>query len=144
MTVRGPFALILVVLLVVSLAANFLILGFAAARYHDGDEHDSIERIVTLGSRAFPRDLRHQIRRELGRHHPELREAVRDLDEAREDMFQQMANEPLDREALDEAFERVRRETDRLQRLGQSLVEDILEDASPESRAKIRPRRRRH
>jgi uncharacterized membrane protein len=144
MTIRGPFAFILVGLLVVSLAANFLVLGFAAARYHGLDDPDAIDRIVTLGARAFPRELRGPIGDQLGRHRGELRSALRDLGEARREMFRQMAAQPLNREALDAAFADVRAKTDRLQRLGQQLVEDALEQAPPEERAKIHAPKRWH
>lgn len=146
MTVRGPFAIILAILLVVSLAANFIVLGFAAAQYGtrgSGGDAASIERIVTLGARAFPRDLRRQIKQELDSHRGEMRTAVRDLGSARRDMFRIMAAEQLDQQALSAAFIEVREKTDELQRLGQELIADVLEDASPESRAKIRPPRRR-
>lgn len=143
MTIRGPFAFILVGLLIVSLAANFLILGFAAARYHGGfDGPGAIERIVALGARSFPHELRGQIGDQLGRHRGELRAALRDLGEARRDMFRLMAAEPLDRAALNAAFADVRAKTDRLQQLGQELVEEVLVNAPPEERARIRPPKR--
>lgn len=142
MTIRGVFAYVLVGLLVVSLAANFLVLGFAAARYHGFDHPGSIERIVALGTRAFPPELRDQIDDQLGRHRGELRGALRDLGRARREMFRQMAADPLDRAALNAAFADVRAKTAELQRLGQDLVEEVLVEATPEERAKIRPRRR--
>jgi len=142
MTVRGPFAYILVGLLIVSLAANFLIFGFAAARYHGGfDDPGAIDRIVALGARAFPRELRDEIGDQLGRHRGELHAALRDLGRARREMFRQMAADPLDRAALNAAFADVRAKTGEVQRLGQDLVEEVLVDAPPEERAKIRPPR---
>jgi hypothetical protein len=142
MTIRGPFAFILLALLIVSLAANFLVLGFAAARHRGFDEAGAIDRIVALGARAFPRELRGEIGVQLGRHRGELGAALRDLGQARREMFRQMAAEPLDRAALDAAFADVRAKTDRLQRLGQELVADVLVDAPAEERARIRPPRR--
>jgi len=139
MTIRGPFAFILVGLLIVSLAANFLIVGFAAARFHGGfDGPDAIDRIVALGARSFPRELRHQIGDQLGRHRGELRAALGDLGQARREMFRLMATDTLDRAALNAAFADVRAKTARLQQLGQELVEEVLIDAPPEERARIR------
>lgn len=142
MTIRGAFAYVLVALLIASLAANFLVLGFAAARYRDFDDAGAIDRIVALGARAFPRELRDEIGEQLGSHRGALRGALRDLGEARREMFRQMAAEPLDRDALDRAFRDVRDKTDKLQRLGQELVEEVVVNASPEERAKIRPPKR--
>lgn len=142
MTIRGPFAYVLIALLIASLAVNFLVLGFAAARYHAYDDAGTIDRIVTLGARAFPRELRDDISHQLGRHRGELRAALRDLGDARREMLRRMAAEPLDRDALDAAFRNVRDKTNTLQRLGQELVEDVVVNASPEDRAKIRTSKR--
>lgn len=142
MIVRGPFAYLLAALLIVSLAVNFLMLGFAVARYQNFDDRAPIERIVALGANAFPSELRHTIGGELDRHRGALDRALRDLGEARREMFRQMAAEPLDRDALDAAFRDVRKKTDELLRLGQELVKDALANAPPEERAKIRPPKR--
>jgi uncharacterized membrane protein len=142
MTIRGAFAYVLVALLIVSLAANFLVLGFAAARYRNVEDTGAVERIVELGARSFPRELRREISAELKGHRGELRAALRDLGEARREMLRQMAAEPLDRAALDAAFANVRTKTGELQRLGQELVMEVLEKTPPEERAKIRPPRR--
>jgi uncharacterized membrane protein len=143
MTIRGPFAILLSVVLIVSLAANFLVLGFAAARFAGvgpfGGDIGAIERIVALGARAFPRALRHEIGGQLGRHRGELRAALDEVRDARRRMFAVMAAEPFDRAALDAAFAEVRAATDRLQLLGQDLVGDVVERAPPEERARIRP-----
>jgi uncharacterized membrane protein len=142
MTIRGFFAFFLVALLILSLAANFLVLGFAAARYRGFDDPGAIERIVELGGRAFPRELRREIGAELRRHRGEVRAALGDLGEARREMYRQMAADPLDRAALNAAFTDVRTKTEALQRLGQGLVEDVLVNTPPEERANIRPPRR--
>lgn len=147
MTIRGPFAFLLAAVLIVSLAANFLVLGFAAARFAGvgpfgfGDEVGAIERIVALGARAFPRELRREIAGQLGRHREELRAALEEVREARRRMFAVMAAEPFDRAALDAAFAEVRAATDRLQLLGQDLVGDVVEKAPSEERVQIRPPR---
>ena len=145
MTIRTPLAIFLAVVLVVSLAANFLVLGFAAARFGGvgpfgfGGDGGAIERIVALGARAFPRELRREIGGQIGRHRAELRAALDEVRDARLRMFQTMAAEPFDRAALDAAFAEVRAATDRLQLLGQDLVGDVVEKAPPEERAQIRP-----
>jgi uncharacterized membrane protein len=139
MTIRGPFAYVIVGVLLLSLVANFLILGFAAARYRGFDEGAAIERIVSLGTRAFPRDLRRQIGDALGRHRGELRDALRDVQDARRHMFEVMTARPFDRAALDDAFAEVREKTEILQRLGQELVGDVVAGATPDERSEIRP-----
>lgn len=139
MTIRGPFAYALVAILIVSLAANLLILGFAASRYRGADEASAIERIVALGVRAFPREMRSEINDQFGHHRSELRGAFRDVREARRHVFSAMTAEPFSRANLDAAFAEVRSETDKLQRLGQELVGDVVEAETPALRAKIRP-----
>lgn len=139
MTIRGPFAFAIVGILALSLAANLLILGYAASRFRSGDEASAIERIVALGVRAFPREMRREIGDQLGRHRGELRSAFRDVREARRRVFSAMAAEPFSRAELDASFAEVRRKTEKLQRLGQDLVGDVVEGESSAVRAKIRP-----
>jgi uncharacterized membrane protein len=142
MTIRGVFAYVLIGLLILSLAANFLILGFAAARYHGFDDAGAVDRIVELGARAFPRELRREISAELRHNRGEMRAALRDLGEARREMYRQMAADPLDRGALNAAFAEVRAKTGELQRLGQEAVEEVLINTPADERANIRPPKR--
>ena len=137
MTIRTPLAVFLAAILIVSLGANFLVLGFAAARLGQFRQGDMLERVIALGTRNFPREIRREITEGLARERPELRAALEDLQEARRHMFEVMTAEPFDRAALDEAFADVRAKTDALQQRGQGLLGDAVEQASPEARSEI-------
>jgi uncharacterized membrane protein len=139
MTIRTPLAIFLAVLLVISLAANLLVLGFAAARYGQFRQGDVLERIIALGVRGFPAEIRREITASLARERPELRAALDDVQEARRHMFEVMKAEPFDRAALDAAFADVRAKTEALQERGQDLLGDAVEQAPSEARAKIEP-----
>lgn len=139
MTIRTPLAIFLAALLIVSLAANFLVLGFAAARYGQFRQGDILERVIALGARSFPADIRREITASLARERPELRAALQDVQEARRRMFELMRTEPFDRAALDAAFADVRAKTEALQERGQALLGDAIEQASPEARSEIEP-----
>ena len=139
MTIRTPLAIFLAVLLVISLAANFLVLGFAAARYGQFRQGDFLERIIVLGVRSFPAEIRREITASLARERPELRAALEDVQQARRHMFEVMTAEPFDRAALDAAFADVRAKTEALQERGQDLLGDAVEQAPPEARSEIEP-----
>lgn len=140
MTIRTPLVIFLAALLIVSLAVNFLVLGFAAARYGQFRQGgDILERVIALGARSFPADIRREITASLARERPELRAALRDVQEARRRMFEIMRTEPFDRAALDAAFADVRAKTEALQERGQALLGDAIEQASPEARSEIEP-----
>jgi len=141
MTLRGPLAIIVLILLVASLAVNFLIGGFVAARFGGFGEGAGIERIVSLGTRAFPQSLRQEIRDGFRERRGDFREAFRDMRQARMRMFEAMSAEPFDRAALDAALADVRAKTARLQELGQDITADVVEKASPAERAEIKPPR---
>jgi uncharacterized membrane protein len=137
MTIRTPLAILLAVLLVVSLAANFLVLGFAAGRYGQFRQGDFLQRVIALGIRSFPGDIRRDITASLVRDRPELGAALEELQDARRRMFEIMKAEPFDRAALDAAFADIRAKTEALQARGQDLLGDAVEQASPEARAEI-------
>jgi uncharacterized membrane protein len=138
MTIRTPAAIFLAALLIVSLAANFLILGFAAGRYGQFRQGDFLERMIALGVRSFPAEIRREITTSLVRERPELGAALQTLQEARRRMFEIMMTEPFDRAALDAAFADVRAKTEALQERGQNLLGDAVEQSSPEARSEIR------
>ena len=139
MTIRTPLAVFLAAILIVSLAANLLVLGFAAARLGQFRQGDMLERVIALGTHNFPREIRREITEGLARERAELRAALDDLQEARRRMFDIMAAEPFDRAALEAAFAEIRAKTEILQQRGQALLGDAVEHASPEARAEIKP-----
>jgi uncharacterized membrane protein len=137
MTIRTPLAILLAVLLIVSLAVNFLILGFAAGRYGQFRQGDFLERVIALGVRGLPAEIRRDIMASLVRERPELRAALEEVQDARRRMFEVMRVEPFDRAALDAAFADVRAKTEALQERGQTLLGNAVEHASPDARSQI-------
>jgi uncharacterized membrane protein len=137
MTIRGPTAVVVLIVLSLSLAANFLVAGFVAARLANPARMDAVEQIVALGVRVFPSEIRRAIVADALRQGGGLREALARFREARQRAFQAMRAEPFDPDALDAAFADVRARTSELQAAGQKLVGTAVASASPEARARI-------
>lgn len=141
MTIRGPFAVTLLVVLFVSVAANLLIAGFVAARVAGPRPGGEIERIVAMGIRAFPREIRQGVESRVRSGRDEFRAKLDEIRDAHERMFAAMRAEPFDRAGLEAAFADVREKTNALQAAGQELVADAVAEAPPEVRGRIRPPR---
>jgi uncharacterized membrane protein len=141
MTIRGPFAIVVLAALALSLAANFTIAGFSFARWAYPRPGGDVERIVTIGLRSFPPELRKVISERTRDDKHRFREQERDARQARRQMFAAMRAEPFDRGALDAAFAAVRERTNELQAAGQDIVGDAVAEASPDVRMKIKPPR---
>lgn len=142
MTIRGPFAVTLLVLLFVSLAANLLVAGFVVARFagHPPGPGE-IDRIVALGVRVFPPEIQGDIMDQVRAHRDALRARVQAVQAARRQMFAAMRAQPFDRAALDAAFANVRSATADVQTVGQNIVADAIANAPPNVRAQIRASR---
>ena len=143
MTVRGPFAAALLVLLVLSLGINLLIAGFVLARVTGPRPGGGIERIVALGVRAFPPSVREEIAARSRAEREALETRLQRVQEARRDMFEAMRAEPFDRQQLQRAYEELNAATAELQRAGQAIVIDVLAETPADIRQEIRDRRRR-
>ena len=142
MTVRGPFAVTLIVLLFVSLAANLVIAGFTVARIAGpGPGGGEIDRIVSLGIRAFPPEIQGDITSQVRAHRNQFRAGLDAVRNSRQRMFAAMRADPFNRAALDEAFAEVRSTTNEVQAIGQTIVADAIANAPPDVRARIRPPR---
>jgi uncharacterized membrane protein len=140
-TIRGPFAVALLVLLFVSLAANLVVAGFAVARFAGPRPGGEVERIVALGIRAFPPELRPAITQGARDQRDKFRGLIENAQAARQRMFEAMRAEPFDKAKLEAAFADVRARTNDVQALGQTIVADAIASASPQTRSKIRPPR---
>jgi hypothetical protein len=138
-TIRGPFAAVLLAVLFVSLAANVMIAGFALGRMV-GPRPSDIERMVAMGMRGFPPEIRRAVSEKAHAGRGQFRAQFDDMQAARQRLFEAMRAEPLDRAALEAAFGDLRRATDKLQRSGQDLVAGALVDAPPDVRRHIAPR----
>lgn len=143
MTIRGCFALTLLVMLFVSLAANLMVAGFVVSRLaglrpSNGDE---IDRIVSLGTRDFPPEIQRDILDQVRARRGELEDDINAIHSAEQSMFEAMRADPLDRAALDAAFADMRSTTNDVQAIGQEIVANTIAGAAPEVRARIRQRR---
>ncbi len=126
-------------MLALSLAANFLVIGFAAARIADVRGTGPIERIIALGMRPYPPEIRRAILAEALSERVGLRAALTDFRTARQKLFATMKADPFDRVALNAAFADVRAKTDALEEIGQTVLTAAITSATPAARAAIKP-----
>jgi hypothetical protein len=144
MTIRGPFAVTLLVVLFVSLAANLVVAGFSVARFSGGRPPGfggDLDRLVTLGIGAFPPEIQDNIRQKVQEERPKFRDYLMGLRQTRQKMFDAMRAADFNRQALDDAFAELRGELNGMQVIGQSIVADAVQAAPPAARQKIRPPR---
>jgi uncharacterized membrane protein len=137
-TIRGPFAVILLMLLFVSLAANFLVAGFVAARVSGPLPAADIERLVALAARGFPPEIQHAIADATKAARPQLRDRLQAVQQAKQQMFAAMTAQPFSQQTLDTAFTTYRDATAALQKAGQDVVEQAVAEAPPDVRRKIK------
>ena len=145
MTIRGKWSIALLSVLVVSLALNLFIIGFAASRvyqFHHG-RGPGIERMFSSFLAKFPREIRHELREEMEDIRPEMSAAMRDLHNARRDMIEVMRDPGMTSEALGHAMMRVREKLDAVQTLGLEAVRRVVDEADPRLRSEIEQRRPR-
>jgi hypothetical protein len=138
-TIRGPFAVILLLLLFVSLAANFLIVGFVVARTNAPIGTADIDRLVSLSVRGFPPEIQRTIADTSKVKGPQLRAGLDAVQQARQRMFDAMRAQPFNQAALDAAFADYRNSTVALQKTGQDVVGLALAQAPPDVRRRIKP-----
>lgn len=139
MTIRGPFAIGLVVVVFLSLAANLVVAGFVVSRFAGPPRRGGdIERIVAIGIRAFPPELQKAIVDGSKAQEQEMRTRLDNVREARRRMFEAMRADPFDPAALETAYADFREKTGVLQQAGQEVVLDAVAKATPEVRSRIR------
>jgi hypothetical protein len=141
LTIRGPFAISLIVVAFLSLAANLVVAGFVVAHSIGPRPGGDIERIVAIGIRAFPPEIRDAIMKQADSKRGEMRARLDDIQAARQRMFEAMRATPFDRTALEAAYADVRTRTNELQQAGQEIMLDAVANASPAVRSQIRPPR---
>lgn len=141
MTVRGPLAVVLMVALLVSVAVNLTIAGFIFARVAGPRPGGEVERIVAIGIRAFPPEIRKAIADGSKAKRDEMKARLDAVQDARRKMFDVMRGDPFDPAALDAAYVELRARTADLQEVGQDIVADALAHSPADVRARIRPPR---
>jgi hypothetical protein len=141
-TIRGPFAVVLLLLLFLSVAANLLIAGFVAARVTAPRTPADFERVVAASVRGLPQEIQRAVLEETRANRPELRAKLQDLEQAQQRMYQAMRAQPFDEAALNTALGDYRDKTTALQAAGQQILADAVAQAPPEVRRRIRPPQR--
>ena len=139
MTLGRPLAIVLGVVLALSLAANFFIIGFGAARIADFRGSGAIERIIALGMRPYPPEIRRAILAEALSERTGLRAALADFRVGPPETLRHDEAEPLDRAALAAAFAEMRTKATALAGIGQNVLTEAIAGASPAARARIKP-----
>lgn len=140
MTIRGPFAIALLVVLGLSLAANLVVLGFAASRV-GSIRMGGLDRVVALGLRGYPQEIRRAIAADALVEREAFAKAIGDFSAARMRAFEAMRAEPFDPAALAAAFAEMREKTAVLQQLGHGAIGKAIAAAPPDEREKIKPPR---
>ena len=142
MTIARRWAIAILAVLFLSLAANLVIAGFSISRFAGPPRPMSlIERIVAIGIRAFPPAIQDGIQAGVRDRGPELRERLDAVQNARMRMFDAMRADPFDAAALDAAFADLRARTTDVQQVGQEIVGQAVANAPADVRARIRPPR---
>lgn len=138
MTLRGSWAIGVLVALAVSLAVNFTLGGFVSARLlgpHPPPRSGGFS--MMMGSdRAYPKEMRDALRRELF-DDPSLKEHIRALRTARTEMFAAMRADPYDPAALKAALDEIQANTTALQSAGHAALERIVAETPASVRAEI-------
>ncbi len=143
MTIGKPWAIALFAVLFLSVAANLVVAGFAASRFHGPPRGGPgfIERIVAIGIRAFPPPIREDIQRRAEAERGELMQRVEAVQAARMQMIEAMRADPFDPATLDASFAELRQRVAEMQEAGQEIVGEAIAVAPAGERIKIRLQR---
>jgi uncharacterized membrane protein len=136
MVVRGRWALVLLIVLGLSLAANMFMFGVAASIRHFGPPGVAgMER--SEGSRAMPREARRYLRSELRERRSEFRAARRALRQSRDAVGEAGRAEPFDRQALRAALQVHTERQDDLREIFLDALSDAVAEMPPELRSRL-------
>lgn len=143
MTLRGSWAIGVLVALALSLAVNFTLGGFVSARLlgphppHRGGGGFS----ALLGSdRAYPPEMQDELRQAVF-DDPAMKERIRALIDSRRKMFEIMRADPYDPAALQAVLAEIETNTTALQEAGHRILEKVVAETPPDVRAEIGWRR---
>ena len=141
MTLRGPFAVVLLMLLFVSLAANFLVAGFVVARVNApaAGANADVDRVVAAAVRGFPQEIQRAIADSTKANRPQIRTRLEAVQRARQDLFEAMRAQPFNQPSLEKAFADYRTSVAALQKAGEDVMTQAIAQAPPDVRRKIKP-----
>ncbi|MDJ0943167.1 MAG: periplasmic heavy metal sensor [Kiloniellales bacterium] len=139
MTIRGKWAVALLVALFLSLGANLFLGGLFAGGALRGDDKFRPARAMAAFMKSLPEEARPVFRESFRARRPELRAKIRAVAEARGEIADLLAREDLDRARLDAAFVALRARTSEAQMLLHEIVVAAVMDLPPEVRSKWQP-----
>lgn len=140
MTIRGPLAWILAIVLLLSLAINVLIAGFVLARVHGGPEGgDDIQHIIGMIGRPYPPEIRRAMMDGALAHRDELMGKLDAMRTARREAFDATRAEPFDAARLDAAYADMRAAAEAVQQVVQRIQTDAIAHAPAAARQQIKP-----
>ncbi len=137
MTIRGKWAVSLLVLFGISLSMNLFVAGFAASRIHGMGRGGGVEHMIGAFVTRFPKEIRHSLRVQLEDVRPELSREFQELGDVRRRMFALMREEELDMVALEGSMSEARQKLTDAMAVGQGAVLRAIENADPATRASI-------
>lgn len=139
MTFSRRSAIALFAALAVSVCANLFFVGFHFAPWHRGGPPDRMDRLAGIaGIGEAPPEVRDLLRGEFEAERPRIREAFRDVREARRVAREAMRADPFDAAALDSAYADLRVKSDALLAVIHETVGQGLAKAPAEARSEIR------
>ncbi len=139
MIIRGPLAGIFAAVLLLSVATNLLVAGFVMERLNGpspGPRSD-VERIVSIGIRAFPPEIQNAIADGARAKRDDMRKRIDAVHDARRKMFDAMRADPFDRAALEAAYANLRAKIADLQQVGQEITLNAVANAPADVRQRI-------
>jgi len=144
-TLRGSWAIGVLVALALSLAINFTVGGFFAARSVFGPDHPpprgGFSGFLTAADRAFPPQMREALRDDLF-NDPTVKANFDAFRAARQEMYAAMRADPYDPAALEAALDKIQASTSALQQAGHQALERIMAQTPADVRAEIGMHRR--
>ncbi len=142
MTIRGNWAITLLILFGISLSLNLFVAGFAASRFHGPERSGAIHHMLGAFAHRFPHEIREILHGELDEVRPDMDREFLELRDARQQMFSLMRQENLDKAALEQSMADVRQQLNDVQAVGQAAVLRAIEASDADSRAEIGEARR--
>ncbi len=146
MTIKGKWAVALLVVLVLSVCLNVFVAGLAFGRFAGGwpgpgaRPEAMVERGIERFVSGLPHDARHQVRERLAAQRPEIAARFRAMRQARMRVADLLRDDPVDRAAIDQALVEVRQRTLEAQTLIQDTVLEAILELPAEVRAAWQPR----
>jgi hypothetical protein len=140
-TIRGPLAWILAIVLLLSLAINVLIAGVVLGRMHagPGPDSDDVQHIIGLIVRPYPPEIRRAFTDEALTQRGALLEKLNAMRDARREAFEAARAEPFDSARLDAAYANMRTAFAAMQQSIQRIEADAIARAPAPARREIKP-----